>query len=112
MRKRIFTSCVALAAGLGLVIGALNGGLGLTVLLGLKFTVIGMAIGAFLSRVCWKSEPPEQEMGEQDIADQEEWERLTRIGSHDTSPEELTENSWRDKGHPPLSHPDNYDPHK
>lgn len=111
MRRFIFIGCIALAASVGLIIGAIEGSWGLAILFGLKLSVIGMAIGALLSRIWRKSKYPEQEEGERDIADREEWERLTRMGSHDTSPEELAANAWRDKGHPPFSHPDNYDPH-
>ena len=110
MKKLIFFGCIALAASAGLIIGAIEGSWGLAILFGLKLSVIGMAIGALLSKLWRKSKSPEQEEGERDIADREQWERLTRTGSHDTSAEELTANYWRDKGHPPFMNPEDHDP--
>ena len=110
MRKLIFIVCVALFAGVGLIIGAIEGSWDLAILFGLKLSVIGMAIGALLSMIWRKSKSSEQEADERGIADQEGWERLTGTGSHDTSPEELTANFWRDKGHPPFMNPEDHDP--
>lgn len=111
MRSHLFIGCIVLAMTVGLTIGVVEGSLGLAILSGLKLAVIGMAIGALLSRIWRRSKSPEPEGDERDVGDSEEWERLARMGSHDTSPEELTSNYWRDKGHPPFMSPEDHDPH-
>jgi len=110
MRKHIFIGCIALFAGIGLIFGAVEGSLGLAILFGLKLAVVGMALGALFSIFGRKSKSSKQKRPDRDVEDQEEWERLGRMGSHDTSPEEVSANAWRDKGHAPLANPEDYDP--
>jgi len=93
-----------------LIIGAVEGSWGLAILFRLKLSVIGMAIDVLLSRIWPRSKSPEREEGKRNIADREEWEHLARMGSHDTSAEELIANYWRDKGHPPFMNPEDHDP--
>ncbi|MCD9026696.1 YhcB family protein [Luteimonas sp. BDR2-5] len=113
MRRLIFYGCAALGAGIGLLIGVAQNSLGLAIFFGLKLTVVGMVLGAFFSNIGRKSSKKEQKV-ERDL-EREEWERaelerVARMGSHDTSPEELTANYWRDKGHPPFMNPEDHDP--
>lgn len=106
MRKLIFWSCVVAAVGAGLIIGAVERSLGLGLLFGFKLGVLGAVVGAFVSNIGRKS--PKAEFDEE-LA-QEEFERVARMGSNDNSPDEMTANYWRDKGHPAFMNPEDYDP--
>lgn len=108
MRKFIFIGCIALAASAGLIIGAVEGSWGLAILFGLKFTVIGMAIGALLSGI-WRRSSKPKETDDASIVD-DELERVSRLGGQGMSPEEVSANYWRDKGHAPFMNPEDHDP--
>ncbi|WP_407351423.1 hypothetical protein [Luteimonas sp. R10] len=60
MRRFVFHGCIALGAGIGLLIGAAHSSLGLAILFGLKLTVVGMVLGAFLSGIGRKSSNKEK----------------------------------------------------
>lgn len=107
MRRIIFVGCVALTAGIGLTIGALEGSWGLAILFGLKFTVIGMAIGVFLSGI-WRRSSRSKKADDEPIVD-DELERVSRLGGQGMSPEEVSANYWRDKGHAPFMNPEDHD---
>lgn len=113
MRKLVFYGCVALGAGIGLLIGVAQNSLGLAIFFGLKLTVVGMVLGAFFSNIGRRSSE-EKGTVERDLEDREEWERaelerVGRMGSHDGSPEELIANYWRDREHPPFMNPEDHD---
>ncbi|MCE4369655.1 hypothetical protein [Xanthomonas hortorum] len=108
MRKLIFYGCIALGAGIGVVIGAVDGDVGLAVLLGLKLGLAGLVLGALLSSIGRRfSSAVETDSA---LEDQDEMERIARLGGQGMSPEEVSANYWRDKGHPPFMNPEDYDP--
>ncbi|KLD77569.1 hypothetical protein FZ025_18015 [Xanthomonas hyacinthi] len=49
MRKLVFYGCIALGAGVGVLLGADQGSWGLAVLFGLKLALVGLALGGLLT---------------------------------------------------------------
>jgi hypothetical protein len=109
MRSFIFYGCIALVAGVGVLIGADQGSWGLAVLFGLKLALVGLALGGLLTFFGGKAMNRKRAKSNQ--RRDEEWERLAagkRDGSG-TSNEEMAENFWRDKGHAPFTNPEYHD---
>lgn len=109
MRKLIFFGCIALAVSVGLILGVAEESWGLAIMSGLKLGILGAVVGALLSNIGRKSS--EEEVADEILDADEEMERVGRLGGQGMSPEEVSANYWRDKGHPPFINPEDYDPH-
>jgi hypothetical protein len=106
MRKLIFIGCIALAAGVGMLIGAGQGNWGLAVLFGLKLALVGLALGGLLTFFGGKA--MNQKRAKSNHRHDEEWERLTdgRRDGLSTSAEEMAENLSIAKGYHPITNPE------
>lgn len=122
MRKFLFSVCVLLFIGFGMLIAPPQKHFVATVIEGLwPWGLIGVYVGAFATsferpdrkasatRRRRRARPRPLVDGELDDA-VEDLEKAARYGGQGASMEEMIDNYWRDRGHPPFMNPDDYDP--
>lgn len=122
MRKLLSIVCVLLGPITGMLVGLRHGNLAVGILLGFLWITPGIVLSSFFWKGKSKGKPAAKVRGgrraargpkddEDEIRHAEEIEQINRLAMQGsgTTPEELAENYWRDKGHPPFMNPERYE---